>query len=161
MTKHNGNRLIILDLDHTLIYSTDIQLTNTILLLEYSPNLFVHERPFARELVDLCNQNGDVIIFTTSVKNYAEQICNKLSIDYKELHSRKDCEIYEGMYVKSIDESWLSIYDQIIIIDDSPEIWDTKSKGNCQMLVPEKFTGSATDDELRKVISSLLKIISE
>lgn len=161
MTKHNGKRLIILDLDHTLIYSTEIHSANSRLLFEYSPNLFVHERPFARELVDLCNQSGDVIIFTTAVKDYAEQVCNKLAVNYKELYSRNDCGINEGRYVKSIDESWLNIYNQIIIIDDSPEIWDSNSKKSCQMLVPKKFTGSAGDNELKKVIRRLVKIISD
>ena len=157
----NGKRLIILDLDHTLIYSTDIQLNNSELLLNYSAYLNIYERPRAREMIDLCKRNSDIIVFTTAVEDYAKKVCDKLEINYQELRSRQDCKIKDDKYVKFVDENWLKKYTEIIIIDDSPEIWDSKSSINCKFLVPEKFTGSASDNDFKKVISGLVKIISD
>ena len=151
--------MIILDLDNTLIYSSEFPMDHVKILLEYPP-LTVHERPNARDLVSTCQQMGDITVFTTAVKDYAKNVCKELEINYTKLFSREDCGIANGMYVKYIAENWLENYNKIIVIDDSPEIWDSNARKNCTFLVPEKFTGNAHDDGLRKVIDDLNEIKS-
>jgi TFIIF-interacting CTD phosphatase-like protein len=154
------NRLVILDLDHTLIYSTNARQNNLDQLLRFGSNLFIYERPHARELIALCKKNADIIVFTTAVEDYAKEVCEKLEINFKELHSRKDCQISDGFYEKRIEENWLRGYSEIIVIDDSPEVWDSFSRKSCQILVPEKFKGDSFDENLKSVIDSLREIIS-
>lgn len=149
--------LIVLDLDHTLIYSTDYQVEHLKILLEYPP-LIIHERPFARDLVDTCRQTGEIIVFTTAVKNYAERVCSKLEINYTKLLSREDCRVVNGMFEKYVEQDWLNNYDEVLVIDDSPEIWDSTARRNCTFLVPEKFTGSAHDNDLEEIINKLNQI---
>lgn len=158
MAPQNRNRLIILDLDHTLIYAATTTLNNLNVLLKYSPYLTIYERPFARQLVKLCAEKAYIVVFTTAVKDYAEKVCRKLDINYVELRSRKDCAVVNGRYLKFVDTTWLSRYDEIIVIDDSPEIWDIKPNENFYMLAPEKYTGSANDDELKEIIASLKEL---
>lgn len=160
MIHQNKNRLVILDLDHTLIYSANIQLNNLKQLLQYGPNLIIYERPYARELIELCKKNAEIIVFTTAVDEYAKNVCEKLEINFTELRSRKDCQISDGFYEKKIEKNWLKRYSEIIIIDDSPDIWDSKSRKNSQLIVPEKFKGDYLDEGLQKVIESLKEIIS-
>ena len=160
MIARNGKRLIILDLDHTLIYSTSHHLTKSKILFKYSSELIVHERPHARDLIELCKKNADIIVFTTAVEDYAKEVCEKLEINFIELRSRKDCQISDGFYEKRIDENWLKRYSKIIVIDDSPQVWDSISRKNCQILVPEKFEGDSFDGGLKNVIDSLREIIS-
>ena len=148
--------LIIIDLDNTLVFSSEYRLEQVELLLKYPP-LFIHVRPFAHELVNTCKLMGDIIVFTTAVDDYAQKVCNELEINYTKLFSRRDCQISNGMYVKYMDENWLKSYDKIIIIDDSPEIWDHNTRNNCVFLVPEKYTGNPNDNGLKRIIDNLKK----
>lgn len=155
MTGQNNKRLIILDLDHTLIYSTICQLENSKVLLKYSENIIIYERPYARELVKICHENADVIVFTTAVQSYAQKVCKELAIDYRDLYTRKDCRIVNEFFIKYVPDNFLTDYQQIIIIDDSPEVWDKKAHEKCTFWVPEAYSGNPEDKELRKIIMDL------
>lgn len=160
MSDSSKKILVVLDLDHTLIYSTDYQVEHLKILLEYPP-LFIHERPFARELVNTSLQTGEVKVFTTAVSDYAQKVCNELGINYTEILSRENCRVANGMYVKYVDEKWMKNFDEVIIIDDSPEIWDSTACENCTFLVPEKFIGDPNDNGLKAIIRELTKIKSK
>jgi len=160
MPDTNKNILIVLDLDHTLIYSSEYQKEHLQILLKYPP-LIIYERPHARDLINICRQTGEIIVFTTAVKNYAESVCSRLEINYSKLLSREDCRVVNGMFEKYVEQNWLNKYDEILIIDDSPEIWDSNARNNCTFLIPEKFTGDANDNGLKEVIRELTEFKSK
>jgi TFIIF-interacting CTD phosphatases, including NLI-interacting factor len=151
-------RLIILDLDNTLIYGTyEIGLSAKI-LLRYSNSILIYERPYAREFIQKCHEVGDVIIVTTAIKDYAESIIKALNIKCFELYSREDCLIQNDYYMKCAPDFYFDLYDEIIIVDDSPEIWDKESQVSCKFIIPTKFFGDGEDTGLEFSKQELIKI---
>ena len=86
-----AKKLILLDLDHTLIYGSYAATETADKLFKFNAYLSVYERPLARDLVLLCQQKGEIIIYTTALKTYAKKISKALKIYPLEILSRKDC----------------------------------------------------------------------
>ena len=59
-------QLIILDLDHTLIYGSYAETETAQLLFSHNKYLKVYKRNRAEELIELCKLKGDIIIYTTA-----------------------------------------------------------------------------------------------
>lgn len=147
--------LIILDLDHTLIYGSYAPSETAKKLFQFNQYLAVYERPFARELVELCKSKGDIIIYTTALKAYAKRISKALKINPVQIMSRKDCVRIGDQYEKHVVTQWIKDYESILIIDDSPNVWRNASD-KIIFLVPPEFKGEVNDNNLLEVI----KIIS-
>lgn len=98
----NSSTLFLVDLDHTLIYGSYAPTETADLLFEYSQYLKVYERPHARALIRAFQEKGDIIVYTTAKKDYAELICNHLAIHEKKLLSRKNCRSQGDRYFKEI-----------------------------------------------------------
>lgn len=145
-------KLTILDLDNTLIFGTMNQKLQAEVLFNFSKNLVIYERPYAKEFVSKCQELGDVVVFTTATKEYAEQVCDHLDINPIELFTREDCLIIGDRYYKSVPDYYFDDYDDITIFDDYPEIWDTKSQEKCRMIGVPEFIGDWEDDVLKKMI---------
>jgi hypothetical protein len=148
-------QLIILDLDHTLIYGSYAESESADLLFRYHKYLTVYERPLARQLVELCKSNATIIVYTTALRRYAKSICLALNIQYIVLLSRKNCKIINGKQKKLIKEEWLKNYDKIIVIDDSPNVWLNSEDSKIIYLVPNEFRGHKDDLGLQKIINEL------
>jgi TFIIF-interacting CTD phosphatase-like protein len=147
--------LYILDLDNTLIYGTGEKNLPAKVLLHYS-GYTIYERPHAREFVKHCQQKGDVVVFTTAVRDYAEKVCSRLDFEPVQLFSREDCGIMNFRYVKSVPDKYYELYSSITIIDDLPEVWDEKSHAGCRIIGVTPFMGYE-DDELLKIKNKSLK----
>jgi TFIIF-interacting CTD phosphatase-like protein len=148
--------LIILDLDHTLIYGSFAEKESADLLFRYHKYLTVYERPLARELIEMCKKKGDIMVYTTALRRYAKMICVSLDIKPIVLLSRKNCKTVDGKHKKLIKEDWLKNYDKIIIIDDSPNVWLNSTDLKIKFLVPNEFRGNKEDMGLQNIISSNL-----
>jgi hypothetical protein len=148
------NILILLDLDHTLIYGSYAETETAQLLFSHNKYLKVYKRNRAEELIELCKLKGDIIIYTTALRGYAKTISVKLNINPIELWSRKNCKTINGKHKKIVTTQWLIHYDLIIIIDDSPNVWLTQDE-KIHFLVPEEFRGDVNDCGLEKIISEL------
>ena len=149
-------KLIILDLDHTLIYGSYAEKETAELLFHYSPFLKVYKRPFVEDLILACKELGDIIIYTTALKPYATKISKKLNIQPIEILSRKNCYLINGNIKKTLKKEWLNEYGKIIIIDDSPNVW-INTNDNIVFLIPDEFRGSANDVGLEKIITEVLR----
>jgi hypothetical protein len=147
--------LILLDLDHTLIYGSYAATETAVKLFKFNTYLSVYERPLARDLVLLCQQKGEIIIYTTALKTYAKKISKSLKIDPLEILSRKDCLKINDHYGKSIKAEWMDSYDEIIVIDDSPNVWKNCSD-SIVFLVPSEFRGDSTDFELKPILDKVM-----
>ncbi len=150
--------LILLDLDHTLIYGSYAESESAEILFRYNKYLMVYERPLARELVELCKSNATIIVYTTALRRYAKSICLALNIPYVELLSRKNCKTINGKQRKLIKEDWLIKYNTIIVIDDSPNVWRNTSD-SIHFLVPTEFRGNGNDKNLSEIIDKLNSIV--
>lgn len=146
--------LFLLDLDHTLIYGSYAPSESADLLFEYSKYLKVYERPYAKELVLTLQDNGDIIVFTTAKHDYAKTICDLLNINPKVLLSRSDCMSNGDLYRKQIRKEWVDSYSYIVIIDDSPQVWDT-DECPVEWCIPKEFRGDRSDSELLTIIEKI------
>jgi hypothetical protein len=158
-----NNTLILLDLDHTLIYGSYAPSEEAYKLFQFNPYLAVYERPLAKELVELCKNIGDIIIYTTALKTYATKISKTLNMQPIQILSRKNCLRINEQYRKQIDPTWMEMYETIIIIDDSPNVW-INTDDSIHFLVPTEFRGDANDSNLSEVIyrlNSLTKLLNE
>lgn len=148
------NNLFILDLDHTLIYGSYAEKESAKFLFQYNQYLKVYKRSFVNELIQLCKTKGDIVVYTTALKSYAYRICNKLNIEPVELLSRRNCIDSGGNWKKQIKTEWLSNYNKIIIIDDSPNVWMGFNE-KVVFLIPNEFRGCKNDKGLLKIINEI------
>ncbi len=63
-------RLILLDLDHTIIYGFYAENETADLLFQYNKFLKVYNRPFAKELIAICKVSADIIVYITALIPY-------------------------------------------------------------------------------------------
>lgn len=146
-----SKKLFLLDLDHTLIFGSYAETETANKLFKFNSYLSVYGRPLAKDLVILCQEKGDIVIYTTALKTYAKKISKSLKIYPLEILSRKDCIKINEHYSKSIKAEWMVTYDEIIVIDDSPNVWKNCSD-SIVFLVPSEFRGDSADLELRPII---------
>ena len=148
--------LFLLDLDHTLIYGSYAPSESATLLFSYSQYLKVYERPYARQFISQLQDLGEIIVFTTAKEDYAQRICELQDIQPLEILSRAQCKKVGDGYRKLLRKKWTLSYDKIIIVDDSPQVWET-GEASIHWLVPAEFRGDAADKGLLACID-LLKI---
>lgn len=149
-------QLIILDLDHTLIYGSYAETETAELLFQHNKYLKVYKRHLTEDLVKLCQAKADIIVYTTALRRYAKSICKLLDIKLIELLSRKNCITVNGKLRKVIKPEWISNYNRILVIDDSPDVWITNSN-KVEFLVPDEFRGEANDIGLNIILNKLLR----
>jgi len=150
--------LYLLDLDHTLIYGSYSESEKVELLFEYSQYLKVYKRPFVNDFVNkLNNLNGDIIVYTTAKKDYANKICRLLKINTLNILTRKDCKSKDDKYYKKFLPSWGNTFDNIYIIDDSPNVWINTEKyiTKINFIIPNEFRGNPNDNELIELIKAI------
>ena len=146
--------LIILDLDHTLIYGSYAESETAELLFQHNKYLKVYKRHLAEDLVKLCQAKADIIVYTTALRMYAKRISNLLDIQPVELLSRKNCKTIDGKLRKEIKPEWIANYNRIVVIDDSPNVWMINNN-KIDFLVPDEFRGDANDLGLHTIINEL------
>ena len=147
-------KLIILDLDHTLIYGSYAESESAELLFQHNTFLKVYKRPLAEELIKVCKSKADIIVYTTALRRYAKRICHLLAIDPITLLSRKNCITIDGKLRKEIKSEWITNYNRIVIIDDSPNVWMIKYD-KIDFLVPHEFRGQENDLGLEITLKEL------
>ena len=148
------NFLIILDLDHTLIYGSYAESETAELLFQHNKYLKVYKRHLAEDLVKLCQAKADIIVYTTALRRYAKRISNLLDIQPVELLSRKNCKTIDGKLRKEIKPEWIANYNRILVIDDSPNVWMINNN-KIDFLVPNEFRGDKNDFGLQTIINEL------
>jgi len=151
MPKRNTRILFVLDLDHTLIYGSYAPSESAQFLFQHNQYLKVYERPLARELVTQVEKVGDTMVYTSAKADYAKQIIKRLNISPLWIYTRKKCMLRNGRYRKELPDDIVKEYDQIVIIDDSPNVW-LNNQDKITFLVPREFRGDAQDYYLQELI---------
>lgn len=146
--------LFLLDLDHTLIYGSYAPSESAALLFSYSQYLKVYERPYARQFISQLQDLGEIIVFTTAKEDYAQLICELLDIQPLEILSRAQCKKVGDDYRKLLRKKWQRSYDRIVIVDDSPQVWET-GEARIDWIVPTEFRGDAADKGLLACVDLL------
>ncbi len=156
--QNSERKLLVLDLDETLIYATERNLERDFDFV-VGP-YFVYKRPYLDEFLKFCFENFEIAVWTSSTAIYAAEIIENI-FDYKDvlsfIWSRERCTVSfdEEERVNFHEKKILKIkrrgYDlqSVIVVDDSPEKWRS-SYGNLVRVQP--FFGEIEDDELKHLI---------
>jgi TFIIF-interacting CTD phosphatase-like protein len=159
-------KLLILDLDETLIFAEEMPLARNADFLV--GQFFVYKRQYLQEFIKFCTGNFDVAIWTSSTRNYAAKIVEEIFPNPNELAffwSRERCtikydeELQETYFEKMMSKVRKRGYDlkKVIVVDDSPEKW-RNSYGNLVRIKP--FFGEIDDNELKRLIIYLERLNS-
>lgn len=151
-------RLIVFDLDETLIHATEMPLPYSH-AFQVGP-YFVYTRPFASELIKFCASHFEVAVWSSSSERYVGSVTAELfgtrfpvafSWAVSKCVQKVDPRSNGYVYVKDLRKVMKHGYaaDEIIMIDDSPE--KLQRQPTRHLCLPA-FTGDPTDTELLGVI---------
>lgn len=158
-------RLIIFDLDETLVHATERD-------LGYScdfevPPYRVYRRPHAQELVEFAGNRFDIAVWSSSRDKYVSEVVGRLFFNIQPKFAwsvsrcvqRIDAKSNGYVYVKDLRKVQKFGYatEEILIVDDSPEKIARQPK--CHIRV-EPFLGNRDDTELLRVMRFLESIES-
>lgn len=160
-------KLLILDLDETLIFASESPLDRAADFM--AGHYHVYRRPYIREFLELCFDNFAVAIWTTSSPAYAQEIAGHILSDSQVpefIWARDRCtmsydeELQTPLYVKKLTKLRGKGFqrDQIIVVDDSPNVWST-SYGN--LVRVSRFEGEMEDSELPLLVKYLTTLLYE
>lgn len=150
-------RLLVLDLDETLVHASDV-------VKECKPDFefydyFIFKRPHLDTFIKYCLKNFDVGIWSSAGDEYVSFIAKQLFIDTNNLKfvwSSKNC-INKSTGVNFIKDlrklrRFGYLTHEIIIVDDSPEKVCRQPK-NLIKIAP--FFGNQNDVEFFEIISKI------
>ena len=158
------NKTIVLDLDETLIYSeiypiwdnTDEEDLNHSNFVNFdftilNQNYYIYKRPYLDIFIKHIFDNYEnIIIWTASTKDYAQEICKKIFEDkHYKLLTRLDCELISNKYIKDIEKIGLK-QEHTITLDDRLYSFKTNNSNN---IIIKPFYGSINDKELLNLIT--------
>ena len=154
-------KLIILDIDETLVYASGTKIGRTPDFM--TPLYHVYKRPYLHEFLDYCFAHFDVAIWTTAGSDFAEMIYREIISQHGELvflWSYAKCtvrfnpELQDTTLIKNLKKVKKLGYplEHVIMVDDTPAKLQL-NYGN-QVCVSE-FLGDKSDDEFKHLIPFL------
>lgn len=163
-SRTNEMKLLILDLDETLVFAAEHKLDRDEDFR--AEHYFVYKRPGVDEFIEFALKHFKVAVWTASSPNYADEVLNRLFPTSERLEFvwarqrctwRLDPESHTGYWVKDLKKvSRLGHYlKNIVVVDDSPRKLE-RNYGNHIRI--SAFEGNPTDRELEKLAAYLLRL---
>jgi carboxy-terminal domain RNA polymerase II polypeptide A small phosphatase len=157
-----SDKLIILDLDETLIYATQSELE---IPCDFKfDRYFVYKRPYVEQFLTDISKHFSVGIWSSAGDDYVNEIVRHIkpnNVDFVVVWGRSKCSLRRDLtfdtycFEKRLDKLKKKGFklEQILVVDDSPE----KSRTNYGNAVHIKeFTGDLDDNELQVLYNYLL-----
>ncbi|NBA88962.1 phosphoprotein phosphatase [Emticicia sp. CRIBPO] len=162
--EEKSDKLLILDLDETLIHATEnkLDISEDFLFDKY----FVYKRPFLDKFLSDISRHFTIGIWSSADDNYVTEIVKSIKPDNVELEViwgrsrcsvRRDYDLDNYYFEKRLHKLKNRGFrlEQIIIVDDTP----AKSKSNYgNAIYIREFSGEATDEELKHLHDYLLTL---
>jgi carboxy-terminal domain RNA polymerase II polypeptide A small phosphatase len=156
-------RLVIFDLDETLVHATNSQLEHAP-SFEHSP-YFIYQRPFIRELLTATKPFYDFAVWSSSSSGYVEAVVEKVfGVEFEVKFAwavercvqRVHAQSNSYVYIKDLRKVQSQGYpvDRITIVDDSPEKIARQPRNHLQI---KPFLGQADDRELLEITEELIR----
>lgn len=154
-------RLVVFDLDETLVHATERQLPTE--HLTQIGQYFVYERPYARQLLAFAAARLDVGVWSSSSDVYIQHVLShllpegyplKFAWSVSRCIQRPDVASGGYVYIKDLRKLMRLGYDskEVVIVDDSPEKVARQPRSH---LFVQPFTGAPSDSELLAVEAAL------
>ena len=151
-------KLLILDIDETLIYATAASLPRQadFLVEQY----YIYKRRFLNVFLKNCLDWFEVAVWTSSTPSYAIALVSAIFENPKALsfvwasdrstvaYDMKWLEYYKRKNIKKVKRKGYRL-ESIIAVDDTPQKWE-RSYSNLVRVNP--FEGEETDDELKYLL---------
>lgn len=161
---NNSEKLLILDLDETLIYASEKELD---FLADFQfDKYFVYKRPYLDKFLIEISKYFTIGIWSSAEDIYVNQIVQKIkpqSINFEIIWGRSRCSLKRNetfdtyFYEKRVDKLKKKGFnlEQILIVDDTPE----KSRNNYgNAIYINEFKGDNSDKELIYLFDYLLTL---
>lgn len=160
-----SKKLLILDLDETLVHSYLKALPNNlnhikpdfVFKIKFNSvihNVFVLKRPHVEEFLDAMNKLFNVVIFTASIKEYANPLLDQLDPKkiIKQRFYRNHCKINKnGKYIKDLSIIHSNLKN-VILVDNNPISYSINQQNGIPILT---WQYDKSDKELLKLIPVL------
>jgi carboxy-terminal domain RNA polymerase II polypeptide A small phosphatase len=158
--------LLILDLDETLIHSSEQELERVADFRVGS--YFTYKRPHLEAFLEVCFEHFEVAVWTASTEDYASEIVTKIfgTRALKFFWSRERCtlryfeDIGDRVYTKPLTKVRKLGFDlsRVIAVDDKAEnFYDAYSN----LVQVKRFLGDSSDTELQKLAQYLPLLAKE
>lgn len=159
-----SKKLLILDIDETLIYAIEASLPRQadFLVEPY----YIYKRPFLDVFLKNCLDWFEVAVWTSSTPSYAIAIVSAIFENPQTLSfvwasdrctvacDREWSEYYYRKIIKKVKRKGYPL-ESIVAVDDTPQKWE-RSYGNLVRVNP--FEGDETDDELKYLLLYLQQL---
>lgn len=154
-------RLVVFDLDETLVHATRERLTY---VHDFAvPPYHVYIRPFAAELISFTAKHFDIAVWSSSSQEYVEAVTEslfgaqyptKFSWAVQRCVQKVDPRTNGYVYIKDLRKVQKHGYsvEEIVMLDDSPEKLQRQPRRHIHVA---PFTGNKDDRELLSVIEKL------
>jgi len=155
---NKGKKTLVLDLDETLVhssltYSPACTFVSPIMLDEIEYHIYVSVRPFAKEIISILSKFYEIVIFTASMRQYAENVIDFIDPQHKTLRLYRDaCVRKNAHFVKDLSKLGRDLK-QTIIIDNSPECIELQPENG---ILISSWIDSQSDVELLQLHDVLL-----
>lgn len=159
-----SDKLIILDLDETLIHATESELERP---FDFRfDNYFIYERPHLRQFLTDISKHFSVGIWSSAGDDYVNEVVRHIkpdSVDFVVVWGRSKCSLKRDLtfdtycFEKRLDKLKKKGFrlEQILVVDDSP----SKSRTNYgNAIYIKEFTGDTSDKELQALYNYLLTL---
>lgn len=157
-------KLLIFDLDETLVHATDRRLLEPEPSFEHAP-YFVYQRPFVQELLTATRHFYDFAVWSSSSKEYVDAVVKQVFGEQFPLAfawavercvQRVHPQSNSYVYIKDLRKVQGQGYsvDRITILDDSPEKIVRQPKNHLQI---KPYFGQANDRELLAITEILIQ----
>ena len=154
-------RLVIFDLDETLVHATDTK-------LPFEPDFevppyFVYQRPYVHELLSFAATRFDLAVWSSSSKEYVAAVTAKLfgstyplkfTWSVERCVQREDPRTNSYVYIKDLRKVQGQGYavEHITIVDDTPDKVKRQPRNHLHI---KPFVGERGDNELLAIKSAL------
>lgn len=159
-----GRKLLVLDLDETLIHSSFKFVHNADFIIpvrieDRDHEIYVIKRPGVDEFMKRMGELFEIVVFTASVSKYADPLLDQLDIHHVVHHRlfRESCYNHNGNFVKHLGILGRPLED-VIILDNTP----TSYIFHPQHAVPvSSWFSDAHDNELLDMVPILEDLSSK
>ncbi|KAK8892477.1 hypothetical protein M9Y10_029706 [Tritrichomonas musculus] len=158
-TDSSLRKTLVLDLDETLIYSTLSHVDDYDFYIEYKyKNIVfvsrVFKRPGLDEFLNYAQKKFEVVIFTASLRGYADLVINQIApwVPYSHRFYREDCFYCGSYFIKDLDRLNRPL-DSILIVDNSRDSFNFHIPNG---ILVSSFEGDKEDRELIDYVMPIL-----
>jgi Dullard-like phosphatase family protein len=157
----NAKKTLVLDLDETLVHSCLDFVSNHDLKISVSldgsvVDIFVLLRPGVIEFIEKTAEIFEVVVFTASLKAYADPVIDFIDKGKKVAGRlfRTECEVREGNYIKNLSSLGRDLR-KVVIVDNSPTSYLLHPDNGISI---SSWFGDKSDKSLSEIFSLLQQL---